>query len=60
MDFYSMRPIGKQRYDDMLKEGLHEQEVKRHSPQKRLAQLWKRVMFIIITIVALIHFLPLW
>jgi len=59
MNHFSMGPIGQQRYADMLKEGLHEQEVRRLAPQKRLSLRWKQVLFITATIITLIHFWPL-
>lgn len=58
MNHYSMESIGKQRYNDMLNEGLRSQEINRLSPHRRLALRWKHAVLIAGLALALIHFLP--
>lgn len=59
MNHYSMESIGKQRYNDILNEGLHSQEVNRLSAYRRFTLQRKHMLLIAGLIIAAIHFLPL-
>jgi hypothetical protein len=54
-----MESIGKQRYNDMLNEGLHSQEVNRLSAYRRFTLQWRHMLLIAGFVIAAIHFLPL-
>ena len=58
MNHFSMEPIGKQRYDDMVNEGLRSQEVNRLSPHRRFTLRWKHTLLIVGLAIASIHLLP--
>ena len=63
MNHYSMEKIGKEKYSARIKEGLHEQELKRHVRSKNPAAIkWRRafvaatILLVIIRLVLLLTF----
>lgn len=56
MDNSFMEPFYKQRYEELVREGLREQESNRLHPRKYLPNRHKRIVFLVATLITLAYF----
>lgn len=56
MDRYSMEVLGKFRQKELVREALHEQEMRRLRPQQRRSRRLERVLFVVATAIMFVYF----